>query len=96
MEPGGGVLVGVRPARLGAGPGASAALGRTETVLLPLWWCVLRAATGNLRALGFACSCKAGSAGVQPDWEEGFGGAGPLATTAVSGLLSSPFGAWGT
>lgn len=68
--------MGMRSACSGTCPGASAALGRTETVLLPVWWCVLRAAMGNLRALGFACSCEAGSAGVQLDWEEGFGGAG--------------------
>lgn len=87
------MLVGVRSA-CRCRPGARAALGRTETA----------PAAGVVRACSelpwkprepwAPCSHEVGCAGVQPD--RGLGALGPLATTAFSGLLSSPFGAWWT
>lgn len=75
-------------------PGARAALGRPETA----------------PAAGVVCACSELPRNTREPWAssatrwavqvcsltEGLGALGPLATTAFSGLPSSPFGAWWT
>lgn len=78
--------------RSGASPGASAALGRTESPAAAVGGAL--SCRGKLESPGLCSrSCEEGSAGVQPDWEEGFGGAGAACHQCVVWAALIPF--WG-
>lgn len=78
----------------GAGPGASAALRRAESPAAGVEGAL--SCCGKLESPGL-CSLGAARRAQQVcslTGKRGLEALGPLATSALSGLLSSPFGAW--